>query len=67
MTTQRTPDKQSIAMECQAVGCQHGNAHKLIQELRAENAALFAECAHYRQKLRDLAHSARAALTVTKS
>lgn len=67
MTEQVPSDRQSIAMECQAVGCQHGNAHKLIQELRAQNDALVAECAHYRRKLRELSSAATAALTVTKS
>lgn len=63
---QLSPEDQSIAMECRAVGCQHGNAHKLIQELRERNTALMNECFHYRRKLRELSEAATAALKVTK-
>lgn len=61
------PSVKGLAMECSAIGCQHGNAHALIQELRANNTALLNECMHYRRKLRELSTAATAALTVTKS
>lgn len=51
MNEQLPKEKKSIAMECQAVGCQHGNAHKLIQELRAEKADLLAALTHAKQWL----------------
>jgi hypothetical protein len=55
-----------MSMECRAVGCHRDAAAKLIQELREQNAALLAECKHYRTKLRELATDAQLALQVKK-
>ena len=41
------PKDTHLAMECAALGCQRDVADKLIQELRAENAALRAAVANF--------------------
>jgi hypothetical protein len=63
--SEQAPTKDlSMAMECRILGCQRSAAVDRIQELREQNAALMAECAHYREKLRELSSAAAAALTV---